>query len=158
MECAGRVCARLVTYFMSFLILGIFWVAQQTQLNQFERSNRNLTWIHLIFLFAVTLMPFSTGLLAEYITYRLALLVYWLNLLFMGVILYSSWRYAERSGLVKADSSLHEAIPRRIVIYQTLFALGVLLCIINTYISIAFIILAELNLVIAPRIRWLDRF
>ena len=28
----------LLTYFMSFLTLGIFWVAQQTQLNHFARS------------------------------------------------------------------------------------------------------------------------
>src|SRR6266571_9546966 len=56
---------RLLTYFMSFLTLGIFWVGQQTQLNHFTRSDRNLAWIHLGFLLAVSLMPFSTGLLAE---------------------------------------------------------------------------------------------
>ena len=82
----------LLTYFMSFLTLGIFWVGQQTQLNHFARSNRHLTWIHLAFLCTVVLMPFSTGLLAEYITYRLALVVYWLNLLLLGVMLFSSWR------------------------------------------------------------------
>jgi hypothetical protein len=38
-------------------------------------SNRHLTWIHLAFLLAVTLMRFSTGLLAAFITYRLALVV-----------------------------------------------------------------------------------
>src|SRR5213082_2623240 len=69
---------RLVTYLMSFLTLGIFWVGQQTQLNHFARSDRNLTWIHLGFLLAVTLMPFSTRLLAEFNTYRTALVVYWL--------------------------------------------------------------------------------
>src|SRR5258708_22691087 len=35
---------RLLTYFMSFLTLGIFWLGQQTQFNSFERSNRSLTW------------------------------------------------------------------------------------------------------------------
>jgi uncharacterized membrane protein len=52
---------RLLTYFMSFLTLGIFWVGQQTQLNHFARSDRHLTWIHLAFLLAVSLTPFSTG-------------------------------------------------------------------------------------------------
>ena len=50
----------LVTYFMSFLTLGIFWVGQQTQLSQLERSNRDYTWINLAFLLFVTLVPFST--------------------------------------------------------------------------------------------------
>jgi uncharacterized membrane protein len=58
---------NLLAYFMSFLTLGIFWVGQQTQLNYFKQSNRHLTWIHLVFLLAVTLTPFSTGLLAAFI-------------------------------------------------------------------------------------------
>ncbi|HEV2659432.1 MAG TPA: TMEM175 family protein, partial [Ktedonobacteraceae bacterium] len=79
---------RLLTYSMSFLTLGIFWTGQQTQLNHFVRSDRNLTWIHLGFLLAVTLTPFSTGLLASFITYRIALVVYWLNILLLGIALF----------------------------------------------------------------------
>jgi TMEM175 potassium channel family protein len=90
---------RLLTYLLSFLTLAIFWIGQQTQLNQLDRTNRDLTWIHLGFLLGVSLMPFSTGLLAEFITYRLALLIYWLNLLLLGLVLYASLGYAERSGL-----------------------------------------------------------
>src|SRR2546430_14689709 len=61
----GGLLPAVVTYFMSFLTLGIFWVAQQTQLGRLERANRNFTWIHLGFLLAVTLIPFSTLLLAR---------------------------------------------------------------------------------------------
>lgn len=150
---------RLLTYLMSFLTLGIFWIGQQTQLNSFERSDRNLTWIHLIFLLAVVLMPFSTGLLAEYITLRTALVVYWLNLFLLGVMLFASVRYAWRSGLVKDGSNTdqHAAQVRRIVIYQALYAFGALLCVINTYVSIVFIVLLQLNSVLAPRVPLLDR-
>jgi hypothetical protein len=56
----------VITYLMSFLTLGIFWNEQQAQLNHLERSDRHLTWIHMAFLFAVSLMPFSTRLLAEF--------------------------------------------------------------------------------------------
>ena len=56
----------VVTYFMSFLTLGIFWVGQQTQPSQAERVDRNYTWIHLAFLLSVTLVPFSTALLARF--------------------------------------------------------------------------------------------
>jgi uncharacterized membrane protein len=45
-----RLAPHLLTYLMSFLTLGIFWVGQQTQLNQFRRSDPDLTWIHLVFL------------------------------------------------------------------------------------------------------------
>ena len=41
---------------------------------------------------------------------------------------------------------------RRIVVAQTLYALGALLCVFHTSWSIAFIVVAQLNYAIAPRI------
>jgi len=143
---------RLLMYVMSFLTLGIFWVGQQTQLNHLERSDRNLSWIHLAFLLAVTLTPFSTILLAEFKTYRTALLLYWANILALGAVLYASWGYATRKGLVKGDISpeVTAAICRRILVGQSLYAFGALLCVFNTYWSIAFIVLVQMNYAVAP--------
>jgi uncharacterized membrane protein len=145
---------RLAMYVMSFLTLGIFWVGQQTQLNHLTRSDRSLSWIHILFLFAVTVTPFSTMLLAEFIVYRLALIAYWLNILFLGSTLYLSWMCATEKGLVKDDlpREVPAAIKSRIMIAQTLYAFGALLCVISTYWSIAFIVLVQLNYAIAPRL------
>ena len=77
---------QFLMYLMSFVTLGIFWVGQQTQLNHLERSNIRLSWIHIVFLFFVTIMPFSTALLAEFTVYRTALLAYWLNILCLGAV------------------------------------------------------------------------
>lgn len=145
---------QLLVYLMSFLTLGIFWVGQQTQLNHLERSERHFTWIHLAFLFCVTLMPFSTRLLAEYITYRTALVAYWANILVLGVMLFLSWGRAMRAGIIKSDTppQVPAAICRRIWIAQLLYAGGALLCVLNTYWSIAAIVLLQLNYAIAPRL------
>jgi uncharacterized membrane protein len=145
---------RLIMYMMTFMTLGIFWVGQQTQLNHLTRSDRSLSWIHIVFLFGVTLMPFSTMLLAEFTAYRIALVLYWLNILLVGAALYVSWLCAMGTGLVKDDipAEVPVAIKRRIVIAQSLYAFGALLCVISTYWSIAFIVLVQLNYAIAPRI------
>src|SRR3981081_2370253 len=74
----GSLVPHFLPHALSFLTLGIFWDGLQTQLNHFATSNRHLTWLHLAFLLAVSLMPFSTGFLAEFITYRIALGIYWL--------------------------------------------------------------------------------
>jgi uncharacterized membrane protein len=149
---------RLLVYMMSFLTLGIFWVGQQTQLNAMGGSNRTLSWIHLGFLFAVSLMPFSTALMAEFIAYRLALLLYWANILLLGLVLFASWRYAFRAGLLRETSAGERAgIERRIVVGQALYAFGAALCVFSTYASLGFIVLVQLNYAIAPRIGVLSR-
>jgi len=138
---------------MSFLTLGIFWAGQQTQLNHLESGTRDLTWIHLGFLFAITLLPLSTRLLAEFITYRGALLLYWLNILAPGAMLYWSWKYASHAGLIKDETpeEVRASICKRIVIAQSLYAAGAALCVINTGVSIAALVLVQFNYAIAPR-------
>jgi uncharacterized membrane protein len=145
---------QFVSYLMSCLTLGIFWAGQQTQLNYMARGNRDFTWIHIGFLFAISIMPFSTRLLAEFIEYRTALLLYWLNIFILGAILYASWRYATRAELLQEDIpiEIRRAVRRRIVFAQALYAFGAALCYFSTYLSIGFIVLVQLNYVIAPRL------
>ncbi len=147
---------RLIIFLMSVMTNGIFWVGQQTQLNHFARADRNLAWIHIAFLCWITLTPFSTSLLAEYIHYRIALLVYWFNIVLLGATLYWSWSYATRSQFIGEDApeDIHAAVVRRIGIAQTLYAAGAALCFINTYYSIAAIVLVQVNYAIAPRFCW----
>jgi uncharacterized membrane protein len=143
---------QLAVYLMSFITLGIFWVGQQTQLNNLEKSDRHLTWLNLAFLFLVTIVPVSTRLLTGFISFPTALLAYWLNILLLGVLLYACWGRATRAKLVKEDLpiAIQAAICRRIIIAQSLYAVGALLCLFGTYWSIGFIVLVQLNYAIAP--------
>jgi uncharacterized membrane protein len=151
---------KLLIYFMSFLTLGIFWAGQQTQLNYFARTDHRLTWIHLVFLLVVVLMPFSTALLAEYITYRLPIAIYWLNLMLLGLLLYVSLKYASGAGLMNSDATpeIGRASERRIIVYQLLYAGACLLSVVNTYLAIVVLVLLQLNSVIVPPIPPLNRF
>lgn len=145
---------QLLMYLMSFITLGIFWVGQQTQLNHLKRAHRSLAWMHMVFLFAVTITPFSTKLLAEFITYRVALLVYWCNIVLLGGSLYLTWNCAVGLNLLKDDIGydVTGAIKRRIAIAQTLYAFGAALCMISTYWSIAFIVAVQLYYAIGSRL------
>lgn len=60
----GALGPQWIAYGMSFLTLGILWAGQQTQLNHIAEGTRDLTWIHLGFLFTITFLPLSTRLLA----------------------------------------------------------------------------------------------
>lgn len=150
---------RLLPWLLSLLTLGIFWLGQQTQLSQLARSNRDLTWLHFLFLAFVTALPFSTRLLADFFTYRTAFLIYWANLLLLGVGVYATWAYAERANLVHEDAhaEVSRAIRRRILIAQSLYALGALVGLISVPVGIVLIILLQLNYAIAPRVPILSR-
>jgi uncharacterized membrane protein len=150
---------RFLVYFMSFLTLGIFWNAQQVQLSRFARGDRHLTWIHIAFIATVTVTPYSTALLGNFIHLRIALAVFWLNLLLLGLMLYASWRYASVKGLLRDDVSpeTQSAIKRRIVLAQVLYAAGFACCIFSTRLSIAAIAVIQFALALAPTIWWFKR-
>jgi uncharacterized membrane protein len=152
---------NVLVYTMSFMTLGIFWVGQGTQLNQLARSDRNYSWLQLAFLFAVTLVPFSTALLARFPTLRVALVEYWLNIVLLGLTLLSGLQYGLRASLFKETETPEVArlMRGRIVIAQSLYAIATATCIVfPTWVSIALIFLVQLNYVIAPRIPILHRF
>jgi uncharacterized membrane protein len=150
---------RLLPWLLSLVTLGIFWLGQQTQLNQLARSNRDLTWLHFIFLAVVTVLPFSTRLLADFLTYRAAFLIYWANIVLLGACLYAAWSYAEWAKLIRqeAHGDVSRALRRRIVVAQSLYAVGALAGLVNVTLGITLILLIQLNYAIAPRAPLLSR-
>jgi uncharacterized membrane protein len=156
-----RLAPNVLVYTMSFMTLGIFWVGQGTQLSLLERSNRHYAWITLGFLFSVTLVPFSTALLARYPSLRVALFEYWLNIVLLGFMLLAGLEYGVRAHLFQEASQ--REVPRlmrgRVFIAQSLYGAAALLCLVfPTWVSITLIVLVQLNYVLAPRIPFLDRF
>lgn len=150
----ARLAPSLLMYLMGFLTLGIFWNGQQTQLNYIERSDRDLTWIQLAFLFTITLMPFSTRLLATFFHFRTAVILYWLNIVASGALLYVSWKYVTRHQMIRADTpeEIRAAICKRVFIAQALYAVGAALCVVGPLWSVAFIFAVQLNYALAPRL------
>jgi uncharacterized membrane protein len=150
---------RLMPWLLSLLTLGIFWVAQQTQLSQLARSNRDQTWLHLAFLAMITVLPFTTRLLADFFTYRAAFVIYWLNLFLLGVGVYIIWAHAERAKLIRDDapSELKNAFRRRVIVAQSLYGMGALVGLFSVPLGLALIILIQLNYAVAPRLPILSR-
>lgn len=140
---------KFLTYFLSFMTMGIFWNGQSVQLSYLKEYDRDLTWNALFFLLLVSLLPFSTAFLGQYIGFRLALALYWLNILLLGLVLYLHWHTACRKGFIATGAApfdiINKAVRRRIIIAQSLYLAGLLLGIFNVYLGIGFIILVQLN-------------
>lgn len=140
---------EFLAYLTSFLTLGIFWTGQSAQFHFIEKSDRNLNWISLVFLAFVSLLPFSTAFLSEHITFKFALAVYWLNIFFLGLLMYLNWTYAYKHNFISTIESdkktISYLIKKRIIVAQSLYLAGALLCFINTYLSIAVIIAIQFS-------------
>jgi len=156
-----KLAPHVLVYTMSFMTLGIFWLGQGTQLSRLARSDRNFMWIHLVFLFSVTLVPFSTALLANYYWLKVALVEYWLNIVVLGATLFAGLLYGLRANLFQEEGKreMSYLMRGRILIAQALYAVATLLSLVfPTWVSIALIFLIQLNYVLAPRIPFLHRF
>lgn len=150
---------KFLSYFLSFMTMGIFWTGQSLQLSYMKNYNRDLNWNSLFFLLFVSLLPFATAFLGQYTKFKLAIGIYWLNILLPGLLLYIHWDYACKKEFIAVSGAelrmIDRAIRRRIVIAQLLYFAGALLCFISAYLSIGFIILVQLNYAFAffsPRI------
>jgi uncharacterized membrane protein len=137
---------RFLTYALSFLTLTIFWFSQQAQHGLMVKTDRRLATLNLCFLAFIALLPFSTDLLADFLQFRIAVLVYWLNLLMLGAMLFASWWYADSNGMLveNIDAQTRRTVYQRIVNAQILWAIGAALCLITPLLSIAFILLVQL--------------
>src|SRR6516165_4846818 len=102
---------KLLSYSVSFIILGVYWVGHHIQLSFIRRADRPLLWINLLFLLWVALVPFSTALLSEYPTSRTAIAVYGLNLIAIGLTLALHWWYATVEAR-HVDADIHPGLVR----------------------------------------------
>jgi len=144
---------KFLSYFLSFMTLGIFWVGHTTQFTFIERSDRHLNWICLFFLLFVSVLPFTTAFLSEHIHFKLAIGLYWLNIFLLGLVIYIQWNYAYPhhciSGTQEERKATDNLIRKRIITAQALYVVGASLCFINNYLSIVAIILVQLNYALA---------
>lgn len=138
---------KFLVYFLSFMTAGIFWTGQSAQFRHIKSSDRNLNWINLLFLLFVSVLPFSTAFLGDHINFRFSILLYWFNIFLMGMMLYINWEYAMKHNFISEETrdQVYRPIKRRIMTAQALYLAGALLCLINPFIGIAFIIAVQLN-------------
>jgi len=138
---------RIVSYAISFLMLGIYWVGHHNQFHLIRRTDRALLWINILFMMTICFVPFSTALLSAYATQPVAVAVYGLNLVAIGLILYGHWSYATSRHRL-ADSDLDPRIirfaSRRILIGPVVFALASLVGFVSTRTSLVILLLAPL--------------
>jgi uncharacterized membrane protein len=108
---------KILTFILSFTSAGLFWTVLTNHFNYIRTSDRNENIIAIFYLLFVSLLPFSTSFLSEYLTSRVAVGFYILNLLLILLIAILHWLYAYHTGLVKVEGGqevvIHKAMMKR---------------------------------------------
>ena len=94
---------NLLAYMLSFAVIGTFWIGHKRAFSHIDRSDGVLTWINLLFLMALGLMPFLTGILAEN-DGAVGTSLYAGLIAITSLLLGSITVYAERAGLANQTS------------------------------------------------------
>lgn len=95
-----------VSFIISFLLVGMYWVGHRSSFTQVRYIDRNTIWLNLIFLLPVALVPFASAVLGEYESEPTALHLYGLVLITATLLRLSLDAYIYRHpGLLWQQSS-----------------------------------------------------
>ena len=101
-----------VAYFVSFASVGAAWIAHSTITNHLDRVDSVLLRLNLLLLFFVSVLPFPTKMLAEFMRdfgpERIAVTIYGINLLAMSGMTSVVWRHAVGEGMLSGEHPLDE--------------------------------------------------
>jgi uncharacterized membrane protein len=101
-----------LAYLVSFATIGNAWLNHSVITEYLERADAILLRLNLVLLFFVSVLPFPTHMLAEYLSSenaeRIAVTVYGLNLLAISGFTSIVWHYAVAERLVQGDNKEEE--------------------------------------------------
>ena len=96
-----------LSYFITFMSMGAVWIGHHRTFKLYRTADSTLQLLNIFFLMFVTLMPFTTAFFAEYIrqdgTIRLAVILYNVHWMIIGLLNVVMWGYARRANLLKLD-------------------------------------------------------
>lgn len=85
---------RFITYFMSFLLIAVFWFIHHHMFHHIHRIDDIFIWINVLYLLGISFLPFPSALLGAYPDETSALVFYICSMSFVGFMLMSMWGYA----------------------------------------------------------------
>jgi|SRR5215204_1512855 len=113
---------KFIGFLVSFLLIGQYWIVHHRMFSFVINFTDRLIWLNILFLFAIALMPFSTGFYSEYVLKGVVtpVIFYTANIALLGLANFLMWRY-----LSNQKNNLTENLTPSLAKYFSLRALTV---------------------------------
>lgn len=137
--------AIFTSYLISFLLLFMYWRAHNFIISTMAKNlDTNLVNLNTLFLVLIGIVPFTTHLLGAYPETQVAIIIYALNIIFIGLSVVLMRRYIEKSESIESDERSREqkqAMRIRLATPIVCSAIAIPLCFINTWLAFGIILM-----------------
>src|SRR5437899_9311451 len=123
-------------YAISFIVIGIYWVAHHVQFHYVRYTDRRLIWINMLFLLLISFLPFATDLVGDHEELILPCEIYGVTLLLLSALSYVHLRYLSRHPHLATGELTAVAVKlmrRRIALFVLLSVLNSLIAYYHSY-------------------------
>ncbi len=128
---------KFIGFFISFLLIGQYWVTHHKLFGYVENYDQKLLWINIFFLLTIVTMPFSSALYSENVRVNLAFIIYCFNVIASGIFNLYLWRYVgsmkKNLSEVLKDHRLLNYFTFRATIVPVIFLFAVSLSFLNPF-------------------------
>lgn len=122
---------EFLSYAVSFVALGIYWVAHHYMYHAIKHADRRLLWLNILFFLFVSLLPYSASLINSFGETQIAPLFFGANLTLIGWTLYFQWVYASSNPDLISDFVTREysdSVRFRFLIIPVIATITMLVC------------------------------
>jgi uncharacterized membrane protein len=95
---------HLLAYILSFVIVGVYWVAHHSLFHFVEKTNRSLLWVNNLFLMTIAFLPFPAGLLGQFPSSQVSIVLYGCTLMAANTLLTLECLYTSRASLMRTGT------------------------------------------------------
>lgn len=99
-DALGEMEAQVISFFISFAVIGRYWIAHHTFFSQLKGIDGGLMGLNLLYLAFVAFLPFPTDLLGTYFENPLAVTIYAVSVAIVSGLEVVLFRHAHRNGLL----------------------------------------------------------
>ena len=141
-------------YVLSFFVIGLYWVAYHQIFNHIVGPHSTVTWLTIVFLFFITLIPLATNLQIGFGQYQIVFILYALVLAIAGSLQTIIWIYATKNKSIDKDLNQIEvqSISAESILPPVVFLLSILVSIIDLQTAYYFwIIIIPVKIVLRKR-------
>lgn len=142
---------QFVSYVLSFIILGLFWLGHQLEAHYIRKSDDIHLWLSLLFMMFIALVPFSSSLLGSHTNSPVAVIVYSINIFAASLLRYIHWRYVSgKNRLIdeRLNKRLVSDVSRAFISTPLLCLLAIALSLVSVKLSLILLTVTACNILL----------